>query len=1719
MITSADIRRILSKRQGSTPADDFRIIDSWVEYENSGSFADKSSEKRKLNYMCYELEVLNPVTGEKEHLFKALKFCRVIRLPKSAKESKTFMDMHTQVLTGVWENQINFVTVIANIMEPVALGLLFLYGVQGIGRDIQEAKEIAHNDFLSFIGSLQGTYKVLELSTLTAEESEWLREKMYGMEYLTVVRGIPKAHNQGVDVSKSSGMDGKIANPEGQGTLEEIIIGMTDYEYVIEILSTPVYTDTLKHWSQRTESDMTDWYGQLQGTKGYSFNLSIPMMYLANQSTSSGWSQAYTDAESVSYTESETFSTAFGESAGTALSESYGTSIGHSEGISNSESVSFSSTTTTGETVGETVGTTIGESVGTTVGNSVGTTIGNSVGTSQGISNGNTVGHSVGNGTSHTVGSSLGESFGTSHSVSVSNGESETHSLGTSTSWSHSTGESFGESETSSEGFSQNQSFSRGESSGTSSNASFGASENWSEGTSSGHSNGISTGSSTSNSETSSDSISTSESTSQTHSDTHSNSTSVGNSVGTSHSDSQGASNTVTSGKTQGTSSGTNYSSSHTVTNGTSSTVSESHGTSHSTGASNGTSNSTGTSDSAGTSDGWSQNSGSTQSTSSSHSVGTGTSHSSGSSDGGSVSSGSSDSTGSSAGGSTGTSSSQTQSTGQSGSTSQNTSTGSSSSSVTSQGNNTSVGASAMGINVGGSTSNSASNSQGASSSVGSGTSQGSSTSTGTSEGVSSSTTATDSSSHSTTNSSSVSHTNSTTDGTSTSNSNTTGSSNSLSQTSGVSGSTNQSHSTNASSGTSQSVSTSTGTSQSTSHSMGQSQSTSNGFSSGSSFSTSQSVSSSESIGASINRGDTTSETSSITNGESTGSSDGYSVTQGESKGHTTGSSIGYGTSNSSSESFSSTSSSSMGGGYSTSVGSGSSQSVSSSASEGFGSSSSTSFGKTHTTSSTDSVGGGTSESYSWGKSHTTSESDGTSHSTSTSTSVSDGTSKNYSDSFSTSTSNSSSTSQSQSQSQSNSSSVSQSNSSSVAHSNSSSVAHSTSLSNGTSRGTSTGNSSSDSTSESKSHGTTESTGTSKTISNGASKGTSKGISRGESIGTSGAYASGTASSMGLGPSIGYSKSYQWVDQQVKDIIELLEFQNQRIKKALRGEGAMYTYVYIACSSMDALSTAKATAKSAWQNEFALTNPLQVIDLTEQEQNHLLYHFSAFSSDVTRENVAGAQEYKYATVLLPGELTAYTHLPRISEGGIYANVEDIPKFAVPSMMRGEIYLGTVLSTERYSFNNGYSTPFDYKFDEASLMHGIFSGASRSGKTVAALRFAAELSRVRRKSTGKRLRLICMDPKTDWRALAHYVEPERFKFYSLGDINFHPIKLNPWKIPKGVWPQLWIDGVIDIYCRAYGLLERGKQMMGETIYALYEEAGVFKACDKEDWRETTPELSKQVTFAAIYARMSKIKLDLEDPNNKKGRAGNDTRDAYARLLDRLQAFGREFSIERRLFSSKDGMGVDDLIGEDDVVVLESSGLESTFSNFIFGVITSGFYKYAKAHEKGFLSKDQYETVFFIEEANKVLIGSDSADRSGGGNMGLSGQSEFEEILDQAAGWGLFIFAVTQLIAAMPSSVIANVGLLFAGRQGRVDDTTVVVRKIAREERIDDRDMVKWFPKAPIGWFVCQSTRGYNFKDAEPVLVKIAPLNNPSPTNDELDEILVQRKVMQAIKEAQ
>ena len=494
-LSMTQIRNIINPRNRRDFSSTIRIVDSWTEYENGAN-----ANERALEYLCYEIDSIDPETGEPRHYYKALKFVRIIRLPKGAKQSTALMDMHAQVLSALYEQSYNFVTVIANVREPVALGLLFLYGVQGVAATIGEARAIAHDAFLGLTAVMQGTYRVLEMRIVNAQEMEWLREKLYSMDFTTVIRGIPRASKTGED-GGNKGMGGKNLNPDSEGTLEEIITGMADYEYVIEILTTPVYQSTLRDWAAATRRDMSDWQEQMQGTKGFSMNLSIPMMYAANQGASRGMNKGYTSAESVNVSQGTSLNTSYGENVGQALSKTFGQSFGKAYGQSFSESISQTHTVSQGVSKGHTIGMSVGETRGTTVGQSVGTSESRSTGesTSQsfgqsfgesagmnkslslgrntGLSQGQSMNQSFGQNISRSAGQSFGESSGSSFgkNISASQGSNVSESFGQSASQGRSAGtsESFGQS--AGQSFGQNKTI--GQSTGSSHNVSQGFSE------------------------------------------------------------------------------------------------------------------------------------------------------------------------------------------------------------------------------------------------------------------------------------------------------------------------------------------------------------------------------------------------------------------------------------------------------------------------------------------------------------------------------------------------------------------------------------------------------------------------------------------------------------------------------------------------------------------------------------------------------------------------------------------------------------------------------------------------------------------------------------------------------------------------------------------------------------------------------------------------------------------------------------------------------------------------------------------------------------------------------------------------------------------------------------------------------------------------------------------------------------------------------------------
>ena len=495
----------------------------------------------------------------------------------------------------------------------------------------------------------------------------------------------------------------------------------------------------------------------------------------------------------------------------------------------------------------------------------------------------------------------------------------------------------------------------------------------------------------------------------------------------------------------------------------------------------------------------------------------------------------------------------------------------------------------------------------------------------------------------------------------------------------------------------------------------------------------------------------------------------------------------------------------------------------------------------------------------------------------------------------------------------------------------------STSNSTGSSIGASEGVSTSRTAGQSWSNGTSESWGETRSVSNGTTSSDSYGRTATESNGTSEGYttsrgtgtstntgtSTGISGSMGLGPSLSFGRTMAWEDREVTYLLDLLNYSTTRIMAATNNMGMWFTDIYIATESEEASAAATQVAQSSWHDYLVMTCPLQVYKPSQKEKEYLFKHMSVFSPSNKREGIPGEFEsYKYTTCLLSSELNAYSHPPRVNVGGIQAAIDDPPVLTLPAdRQNGDIFLGYVANTEAYNPKRGYRSDFKYTLREDELHHAYISGASRSGKTVAARRLVAEtFNNVRRGEKKKRMRFLIMDPKQDWRALANIIPPGHFRFYSLSDPNFHMIHMNLMKIPKGVYTERYADKLREIFIRSYGLADRAFQILGQAINQVYKDAG----CYDKDSRFNQPnqygvypatEKSKNVTMEDVCKQLE------DDLLNAKAR---DKQEAIQRILDRMESFSEPLSSIYAVFCNRgdDGMGIDDLLGADDVVVLES-----------------------------------------------------------------------------------------------------------------------------------------------------------------------------------------------------
>ena len=679
-------------------------------------------------------------------------------------------------------------------------------------------------------------------------------------------------------------------------------------------------------------------------------------------------------------------------------------------------------------------------------------------------------------------------------------------------------------------------------------------------------------------------------------------------------------------------------------------------------------------------------------------------------------------------------------------------------------------------------------------------------------------------------------------------------------------------------------------------------------------------------------------------------------------------------------------------------------------------------------------------------------------------------------------------------------------------------------------KGSSTGGSSSFGTNTGATWGssTGSNEGGNSSISTGTNESSTKGFSSSENVGTNTSTGSnfgkttGSSMSAGLSPSLNIGKTYQWQDMTVAYICELLTLQNSRLKSMTDGDGGFFVDVYISCDNNETQKAIEALIASTW------VNPDGKVDLVHGEipqpavQKKLSLHMQALSPCLeVQYNKNKGYYYKFSSILRSSEVAAYTHPPRVSIGGLDNAMDDRPKFRIPNDRQNkEIFVGHVISGERFSYDQalkhrglGYLTDFKYSIGGNELHHAFISGQAGSGKSVLARRLISQLfanTYTTNKMTGKKQkkRVLILDPKGEWRLMGNVVEEGKFKFHSVADPNFHPLPLNLLRCPKYIRPYEYLTMVTEHFCPAYGLLDRAVAQIRSVIFDLYTEVGAFQEGDEVYDPCKANERTKNVTLEDVYNR---LKQQLEDAEKSNQRNQIDALQTY---LTRLDMFSKPHSTEYIMFCKRGGDSIDTLLGGDEVTVVESNGLPKAAQSFFFVLLMDGIFRYAQG-VKGFYREGQYETFIVLEEANTVLISSNS----GGGNDNNENNNSLQrvsEVIDQSRSYGLFIWTITQKIASMPNSVVANSGLTFIGRSTSEQDINVALTALGYDSKLKDLDVRRFIPRMPIGEFIISVKKGEHEIEQVPTLVKVSPLDVDIPSDEEL-ELIIQRNELARIKQ--
>jgi len=711
-----------------------------------------------------------------------------------------------------------------------------------------------------------------------------------------------------------------------------------------------------------------------------------------------------------------------------------------------------------------------------------------------------------------------------------------------------------------------------------------------------------------------------------------------------------------------------------------------------------------------------------------------------------------------------------------------------------------------------------------------------------------------------------------------------------------------------------------------------------------------------------------------------------------------------------------------------------------------------------------------------------------------------------------------------------------------VSEADTESQADSTSESRTESRGHSSFSSTTHSVADTVSHAETRSWATTQSEAEGEAHGQTRshGVahSEGSAVGRSLGRSLGQGFGVGLMPSFGLSRSYQWFNDPAVQLTAILRAQEEMLRQATL-EGAYLTDVYLLTRSEEGAAAAEVAVRQAFQGTGPLVvTPVQTRYLSREEQRYIRLHAATFTPSTREEPVAGALEaYRDASLLLPLQLAAYTAPVLFEEGLSVTTQERIPAFAFVPDMDGDVVLAHQWSTERAAL-----TQAPLRLSEDRFFHTVFAADTGYGKTVAAERLVVE-------TTQKwHHRSVVLDFGAGWRKLLNSpeVDADRVEVWQLFPGATAPFRWNPWQVGKRIQPDRQLLATCEIFKNSgrmgarqlgfmrraarelyleYGVLTADEEVLANSAWNRVrspQEDGVVNAARQEkglpkeertgvhlsalepfERQALAVHRSKQVDMAAWVRRLRSYIPTLE---NKGDRASVQSLEG---ALLRLEVF-TQGEVARMYGSGEGTVAVEDLglLGPAHdrwgISILEGGAEMDEYAKIaVLGLVAWHLYNDAVVRRRESIGKraDPVMQIVF-EEANKILTGIDTTGEER--TSGATATSEqFQGMWRDGRKYRIFLHPIVQTVSALPAGILASCNNAFFSQTKNPADRDLMMSHLAFSEKgFTDEDYKRFLSRMAIGMAVCKLGYSSDVVNTTPFLVRPSMVRVEEPSDAEI-----------------